>query len=115
VFEQLAPFADQWLYTDVATSGPISRSLGDLCAILGRYDEADAYFTHAAASSARAGASFFAARTDLSWGRMLAERGAPGDEAKARDLLNKAQSVATTSGYGNVERRATAALQLFGS
>ncbi len=112
VFEQLAPFADQWLYTDVATSGPISRSLGDLCAILGRYEEAEGYFTHAAESSARAGATFFAARTDLSWGRMLAERGAADDMEKARDLLGRAQTVAASNGYGNVERRATAALQL---
>ncbi len=108
----LAPFADQWLYTDVVTSGPVSRSLGDLAAILGRYREADAYFAHSAESSARAGAKFFAARTDLSWGKMLADRRAPGDIKMARELLIQAHSIATTNGYGNVERRAAAALQL---
>ena len=79
IFERLAPFADQWLYTDVATSGPVSRSLGGLATILGRYDEADAYFAHSAASSERASATFFAAQTDLLWGKMLAERRSPGD------------------------------------
>ena len=33
LLEQLAPFSDQWLYTDVATSGPVSRSLGDLSTV----------------------------------------------------------------------------------
>jgi DNA-binding SARP family transcriptional activator len=108
----LAPFADQWLYTDVATSGPVSRSLGDLAAILGQYREADAYFAHSAESSVRVGAKFFAARTDLSWGKMLADRMAPGDIERARELLTEAHSIAATNGYANVERRATAALQL---
>ena len=111
LLEQLSPFSDQWLYTDVVTSGPVSRSLGDLSVILGRYDEADAYFTHSAASSERAGAKFFAARTDLSWGRMLAERQAPGDADKARHLLTNAHAVAAANGYGNVERRAAATLE----
>ena len=112
LLDQLAPFSDQWLYTDVVTSGPVSRSLGDLSVILGRYDEADRYFTHSAASSDRAGAKFFAARTDLSWGRMLAERQAQGDADKARHLLTHAHTVAAANGYGNVERRAATSLQL---
>lgn len=53
LFERLVPFADQWLYTDVATSGPISRSVGDLLAVLGCYDEAEVHFAHSAASSDR--------------------------------------------------------------
>jgi hypothetical protein len=112
VFEQLAPFADQWLYTDVATSGPVSRSLGGLATVLGRYNEADAYFAHSAASSDRARAKFFAARTDLLWGRVFAERGAPGDMERARVLLTRAYTASAANGYRNVERRAVAALQL---
>lgn len=56
-------------------------------------------------------ALFFAARTNLSWGRMLAERGAPGDAKKARELLDKAHTTAEARGYSNVERRAAQALQ----
>ena len=81
--------------------------LGGLATVLGRYDEADAYFAQSAAFSDRVGAKFFAARTDLLWGRMLAERRAPGDTEKARELLTKAQSAAAAHGYGNVERRAS--------
>jgi tetratricopeptide (TPR) repeat protein len=112
LLDRLAPFADQWLYTDVATSGPVSRSLGDLATILGRYDEADAYFAYSAESSLRAGAKFFAARTDLSWGRMLSERRVPSETEKARELLTRAHAVAVANGYGNVERRASSALGL---
>jgi len=63
--------------------------------------------------SDRMGAKFFAAQTELSWGRMLAERGEPGDTDKALELLNKAHTVAVAHGYGGVERHAAAALQLW--
>jgi DNA-binding SARP family transcriptional activator/tetratricopeptide (TPR) repeat protein len=111
LFDQLARWADQWSCSVVHTEGPVSHFLGGLATVLGRYDEADAYFTQAAAVSDRAGAKFFAARTDFSWGRMLAERRAPGDIEKARDLITKAHTAAATHGYGTVERRAAAALQ----
>jgi len=61
----------------------------------------------------RIGARFFAARTDLMWGRTLAERQAPGDTEKARDLLTRAHTAAAANGYANVGRRALAALQRF--
>ncbi len=112
VLDRLAPFADQWLYTDVATSGPISRTVGDLLTVVGRHEEAEAQFAHSAASSERAGAKFFAARTDLSWGRLLVERRGSGDGERARVLLTRARHAAEANGYGNIERRATRMLQL---
>ena len=112
LFGRLAPWADQWsTMGSAAVEGPVSHYLGGLATVLGRYDEADAYFTQAAAFSDRAGAKFFAARTDLLWGKMLAERGAPGDAEKARRLLTTAHTTATVHGYANVEQRATEALQ----
>jgi len=57
---------------------------------------------------------WFAARTNLSWGRMLLERGASGDEMKAKLLLTTAWSNARKYGYGTVERRASTALQQVG-
>jgi hypothetical protein len=57
------------------------------------------------------GATFFAARTDLLWGRLLATRKAPGDTKRARELFMKALTVAKVNGYGTVERRTTAAIQ----
>ena len=95
----------------LTADGPVSHYLGGLATVLGRYDEADAYFTQAAAFNDRADAKFFAARTNLSWGKMLAERNAPGDTERARDLLTKAHTAAAAHGYANVERRAAEALQ----
>jgi hypothetical protein len=79
--------------------------------VLGRFDEADAYFVQSSELSTRIGAKFFLARTNLAWGRMLVERRAPGDLDRARDLLAKAHGAAVAHGYGVIERRATDALQ----
>jgi class 3 adenylate cyclase/tetratricopeptide (TPR) repeat protein len=112
LFDRLAPWADQLSTAGgVTIQGPVSHYLGGLATVLGRYDEADTYFTQAAAFSDRVGAKFFAARTHLLWGRMFAERNAPGDTEKARKLLTEAHTAAAVHGYANVERRAAQALQ----
>jgi hypothetical protein len=114
LFDHLAPWADQWSSRGSTSQGPISHYLGGLATVLGRYGEADTYFAQAASSSARAGAKFFAVRTDLSWGRMLAARDAPGDTKEARRLLTQAHTAAVAHGYATVQRRAAAALQALG-
>jgi hypothetical protein len=112
LFDQLAPWAEQSVaYGSVMASGLVSHSLGGLATVLGRYDEADAYFNHSSTNSARMKAKFFGATTDLHWGCMLAERQAPGDTEKAGGLLARAYTMATANGYKNVERRAAAAIQ----
>jgi tetratricopeptide (TPR) repeat protein len=111
LLERIAPFADQAVWDEGVPAGPVGTYLGGLAGLLGRYDEADSYFARAAEMSERLGARFFAARTDLWWGEMLTERAAPGDAERARDLLEKAESVAKARGYAGVEQRATRALQ----
>ncbi len=115
LFDQLEPWARQLPATGGSVLGPVTHYLGGLATVLGRYEEANAYFAEAAAFSDRVGAKFFAARTDLLWGKMLAERKAPGDLEIARELLGKAHTAATRNGYGNVGRRAAAALHLLDS
>ena len=110
LFDLLVPWADQLSCTGDTAEGPISHFVAGLAAVLGRYEEAESYFARAAAFNDRARAKFFAARTDLLWGGMLAERGAPGDADRARQLLGRAHATAVTQGYGTVERRAAAAL-----
>ena len=111
LFDRLAPWADQVPYPGLTIDSPVSHYLGGLATVLGRYDEADAYFAHAAALNDRANAKFFAARNNLSWATMLAERNGPGDNERARELLTKAHAAAAAHGYANVERRAAEALQ----
>jgi tetratricopeptide (TPR) repeat protein len=112
LLDRMTPWADQLCTSNGGSAeGPMSHYLGGLATVLGRYDEADAYFSHAAAFNDRVGAKFFGARTNLWWGRMLAERAASGDVEKARDLLERARTAAAEHGYANVERRAAAALE----
>ncbi len=116
LFDRLAPWADQLSITgSTIAQGPISHYLGGLATVLGRFDEADAYFAQSTAMCDRIGMKFYAARNDLWWGRMLADRRSPGDAERARELLTKAHFAAATNGYGNVERRAEAALNLLGT
>ena len=113
LLDRLAPWADQLATAAGAVAeGPVSHYLGGLATVLGRYDEADAHFTQAAAMSKRMRATFFAARTHLLWGRMLAERTAAGETEKARDLLIEAHTTAAAHGYATVARRAAEARHL---
>jgi tetratricopeptide (TPR) repeat protein len=113
LFDRLVPYAGL-LCCDGGASvqGPVSHFLGGLATVLGRYDDAEEYFARAASVGDRLAAPFFAARTDLQWGKMLGLRHAPGDIDKARTLLTRAHNAASGCGYGIVERRAGAALQL---
>ena len=54
LFDRLAPWADQLPTTGITADGPVSHYLGGLATVLGRYDEADAYFAQAAAFNDRA-------------------------------------------------------------
>ena len=115
IFDRLLPYADQLsVSASVATSGPVTHYLGGLATVLGRFDEADDFLTRAAGFSARVGARYFAARTNLLAGRMRLDRRGPGDTGLARELLSTAHSAAVSHGYGTVERRAAAALERLG-
>ncbi|HUC13316.1 MAG TPA: hypothetical protein VMS00_02590, partial [Acidimicrobiales bacterium] len=114
LFELLAPWHAQLPSTGASALPPVSHYLGGLAGVLGRYDEADAFFSQSATMSERMGAKFFAARTDLWWGILLARRNRPGDIEAATALLTKSQHVAQALGYGNVDRRATKALASMG-
>jgi hypothetical protein len=111
LFDRLVPWVSLWSYDRCKTEGPVSLCLGGLATVLGRHEEADGFFSHAAAFCERMGAKFFAARTNLMWGVMLAERQAPGDRERAEDLLTNAHGAAAEHGYGTVERRAALTLR----
>jgi DNA-binding SARP family transcriptional activator len=111
LLERLQPWTHQLSSNGVTAEGPVSYFLGGLSSILGHYDDAETYFAAAAVFSDQHQATFYAARTDLLWGRMLAERGAPGDAAKARSLLSQARSSAADHGFGLVGRRADEVLR----
>jgi tetratricopeptide (TPR) repeat protein len=107
LFDRLAP----WDHL-TADHGPVSYFLGGLATLLGRYDDANAYFGQSAATCERMGAKFNAVRTKLMWGTMLIERNTSADLERARDLLSNTHATAAADGYANIERRAAKALQL---
>ena len=55
LFERLAPWHAQLPATSASALPPVSHYLGGLAGVLGRYDEADAYFSQSAAMSAAVG------------------------------------------------------------
>jgi tetratricopeptide (TPR) repeat protein len=112
LFDRLEPFADQVPTNTVVVREPVSHYLGELAAVLGRAEIADAYFTRAAAFSGEVGAKFFAAHTNLAWAEMLIERAEPGDIDTATRLLGAAHATAVIHGYKAIEQRADGALEL---
>jgi tetratricopeptide (TPR) repeat protein len=111
LFARLLPWSDQVSAHGLTAEGPVSHYLGGLASVLGRLDEADTLFARANAFNTRANAKFFAARTNLQWGVLLAKRRTPGDNQRARALLDDAHGAAIAHGYTKVALQASIALQ----
>ena len=115
LYERLAPWSAQFSSAGGLTAeGPVSLVLGALATVLGRFEDAARHLDEAVEFTERTGAWFFAARTALQYGTLLAARRAAGDADRARDHLRHARSLAATRGYAGVERRAAAALDALG-
>lgn len=106
LIELLAPYADQVPFNGLCPQPPVAMTIGGCATVLGRYEEAEAYFAQAAELNARGDMLFADAQTNLLWGQMLHARGAAGDIHRARELLEEAASSAASRGYAMVERRA---------
>lgn len=95
----------------VGLAANVSCYLGGLATVLGQYHDADVFFARASAICERADAKYWPARTNLMWGTMRAERNAPDDAERARELLTEARTVGAANGYADVERRANDVLR----
>jgi hypothetical protein len=111
LYRILRPYASQLPVALLVPSGAVAYHLGMLAAVLGLFDAAEEHFASAEAIHERIGALVWLARTRLEWARMLLTRRAPGDAARARELLGQALAPARELGLANVERRAVALLQ----
>jgi len=110
LYDRLRPWSDQWTDNGATALCPVAHYLGGFAAVLGRHDEAEQWFAHSVRMCDSMGAVFFRAQTELLWGRMLVQRGAPGDAEHARELLGRARDVAIERGYGALQIRAEAEL-----
>lgn len=96
IYAVLAPHAGEFaVLSGVAgVLAPVRYSLGQLCGVLGRYDEALAQLERCADECRRAGQRSDLARTHLACARVLKARNQPGDDSAAAALGEKALSQA---------------------
>jgi tetratricopeptide (TPR) repeat protein len=72
--------------------GSVSRALGNLAALMGRYVDAERHFTEALQMNERMGALPWVAYTQHDLAKMFVDRDAPGDREAAIELLRDAES-----------------------
>jgi class 3 adenylate cyclase len=110
LYELLLPYAGRCIVVGVAFSclGPASRQLGNLAALIGRWEEAERHFEDALAMNTRMGARPFAALTQQWYADMLMRRDGPGDREKALSLVSQALDAAQALGMKALLERALA-------
>jgi class 3 adenylate cyclase len=103
LYELLAPYADQFVWNGVASSGHARMCLALLAATLGRDAEADAHFAFACDFHHEQGLHLWEARSELGWAEALAERG---ETELGRERAARALELSREHGYGAFEPRA---------
>ena len=114
LYERLAPWRYQVVFSGASVYGSVAHYLGQLAATAGRYGTADADFADAARRHEEMGATTFLARTRLAWARMLARRDGPGDRPRAEALAGHAEDAARRVGALTVAGRARRLLEEVG-
>jgi tetratricopeptide (TPR) repeat protein len=104
IYEWLVPFADRLCVISLSLTemGPISRSLGVLSRLAGEFDRAEQHLLDALATSERIAAPAHAARAQVELAQTLLARGAEGDAARARELLDVAMPAARDLGLAGI-------------
>jgi ATP/maltotriose-dependent transcriptional regulator MalT len=92
--------------TGASVFGPVDHTLGGLHRLLGHLDESIAHYEAADEIARRMDAPFFIARTAVDLAQALRERGAEGDEDRARALVAEATDLAERHGCAWVVARA---------
>jgi DNA-binding SARP family transcriptional activator/tetratricopeptide (TPR) repeat protein len=111
LFAALSPYADQVPLVGSTRWCQVSYVLGLLASTLGRADDADTFLQEAMEGHARMGARWCLARTQQSWGEILAARTDTEARDKAAGLLSEALTTAEEHGYQHIALRAGRALR----
>nr|MDQ3643228.1 tetratricopeptide repeat protein [Actinomycetota bacterium] len=93
------------------THGAISRHLGLVCHVLGRWDEAEEHFRDALEANRAAGAPVLVAHTRRHYAALLRARGEDGDWEQAIDLLALAATIYRRLDIGRLADEAEAVLR----
>jgi tetratricopeptide (TPR) repeat protein len=94
-YRLLAPYGHRFALTGIAAAcfGSVSRHLGMLAHVLGRWDEAEAHFDDAIRDNRRAGAPLLVAHALRCYAAMLFDRGTDDVAEKAADLAREARTI----------------------
>ena len=114
LYDLLVPFADQVASDGATVQGPLGGPLGRLAALVGRYDDAEAWFQRAVAQEEQLGARLDLARTQVAWAETLVDRGRVTDVPRARELSKAARESAPRRGWASVTAPADAVLARLG-
>jgi tetratricopeptide (TPR) repeat protein len=107
LYERLMPWRGHVDCPGNTSNGSVALYLGALARMARRFDAAEAHLDEALRAHDRIRAPYWLATTRVEQGRMLLERGRPGDREEARSALEKALAPAAAMGFASVQRRAT--------
>jgi class 3 adenylate cyclase len=118
LYDMLLPYANLGIVVGnaVLCLGSASRSLGQLAATMGRWDDAVNHFEYALDFDTRIDAHPWRARTEYEYATMLRDRDAPGDRVRAIELVANAISTFDQLGMkADLERALSLKLELQGA
>lgn len=94
LYRLMGPYQDRVIVAGFAgvSHGSAARCLGVLASAMGRFESAQGHFETALRLNGRLGAAAWLAHTQVDYADMLGARGAPGDSARARQLVETAEA-----------------------
>jgi hypothetical protein len=107
LYELFLPYAARNMVAGegVIVLGAAAQHLGNLAALLGRWDEAEYYLQKALALDVHWGALGFLGQNQRSLGQMYLARGGPGDRERGLCFLDQARETAERIGAHGLRRR----------
>jgi tetratricopeptide (TPR) repeat protein len=110
LYDLLAPWAGQVVYSGISAWGSVDHHLGAVAGVIGRYAEAEEHLRQAAELNVALRAPVWVARTDLATARLLLARDGLQDRERGRALLERAAASAQRLGSATLARRAASLL-----
>jgi tetratricopeptide (TPR) repeat protein len=110
LYDLLAPWAGQVVYSGISAWGSVDHHLGAVAGVTGRYAEAEEHLRQAAELNVALRAPIWVARTELATARLLLARDGVQDRERGRALLERAAAAAQRLGSATLARRAAGLL-----
>jgi tetratricopeptide (TPR) repeat protein len=110
LYDLLAPWAGQVVYSGISAWGSVDHHLGAVAGVIGRYAEAEEHLRQAAELNVALRAPIWVARTELATARLLLARDGLQDRERGRALLERAAAAAQRLGSATLARRAAGLL-----